>query len=142
MIGMVILIGIVVNNGIVLIDHINHHRRNGLPIDEAILRGGRERFRPIMMTAATTVLGLIPLALGENHVGDAKMYPMARALIGGLVSSTALTLILLPVYYQLSERIRIRMTRLFPGLARLSGRIGRRLPWRRHRELPGVAETP
>jgi len=142
MIGMVILIGIVVNNGIVLIDHINHHRRDGLKIDEAILRGGRERFRPIMMTAATTVLGLIPLAFGENHVGDAKMFPMARALIGGLVSSTALTLILLPVYYQLSERIRIRMTRLFPGLTRLLGRAGRLLPWRRTREIPGVAETP
>ena len=104
MIGMVILIGVVVNNGIVLIDHVNFHRRHGMSIDEAILAGGRERFRPILMTATTTILGLLPLAIGGGHVGDAEMYPMARAMIGGMLSGTALTLILLPTYYQLSER--------------------------------------
>jgi len=127
MIGMVILVGVVVNNGIVLVDHINHHRREGVALEEAILRGGRERFRPIMMTASTTVLGLIPLALGRNHVGDAEMYPMARALIGGLLSSTVLTLVMLPVYYHLSEKLRVRFGLLFPGLARLPGRVRRRV---------------
>lgn len=103
MIGIVILIGIVVNNGIVLIDHINHYRRQGVDLDESIRRGARERFRPIIMTATTTVLGLVPLALGDSHVGDAELYPMATALMGGLISSTVLTLVLLPTYYRLSE---------------------------------------
>ncbi|RKZ13367.1 hypothetical protein DRQ32_01740 [bacterium] len=103
MIGIVILIGIVVNNGIVLVDHINHYRRQGLGLDESIRRGGRERFRPILMTATTTVLGLVPLALGDSHVGDGELYPMAVALMGGLISSTVLTLVLLPTYYRLSE---------------------------------------
>jgi len=142
MIGMVILVGIVVNNGIVLVDHINHHRREGLGLEEAILRGGRERFRPILMTAATTILGLIPLAIGRNHVGDAEMYPMARALMGGLMSSTALTLIMLPVYYHLSEKLRVRFGLLFPGIAHLPGRVRRRLARSRQRRLPGIAETP
>jgi HAE1 family hydrophobic/amphiphilic exporter-1 len=105
MIGMVILIGIVVNNGIVLVDHINHHRREGATVEEAVVRGGRERFRPILMTATTTILGLVPLALGQGHLGDAQNYPMARALIGGLASSTFLTLVMLPTYYRLGERI-------------------------------------
>ena len=103
MIGIVILIGIVVNNGIVLVDHVNHHRREGLDVDEAIRRGGVERFRPILMTATTTVLGLVPLALGDTHVGNGELFPMARALMGGLISSTALTLVLLPTYYRTSE---------------------------------------
>lgn len=105
MIGMVILIGIVVNNGIVLIDHLNHHRRHGLGLEEALLRACGERLRPILMTAGTTILGLTPLALaGGAHVGDAEYYPMARAIIGGLASSTLLTLIVLPTYYLIADR--------------------------------------
>jgi len=104
MIGMVILIGIVVNNGIVLVDHVNSYRDQGVPLEEAVLRGGKERFRPILMTATTTVLGLIPLAVGDNHVGNGELFPMARALMGGLISSTALTLLLLPTYLVLGER--------------------------------------
>jgi HAE1 family hydrophobic/amphiphilic exporter-1 len=60
------------------------------------------------MTATTTVLGLIPLATGRSTIGDAEMYPMARAIIGGLSSSTLLTLVMLPTYYQLAERLRLR----------------------------------
>ncbi|NNF07585.1 MAG: efflux RND transporter permease subunit, partial [Candidatus Eisenbacteria bacterium] len=119
MIGMVILIGVVVNNGIVLVDHINHHRREGKSIDDAIMLGGKERFRPILMTATTTVLGLIPLALGRNHVGGAETYPMARALIGGLLSSTVLTLIMLPTYYQINERLIVRNRRILAALTRI-----------------------
>ncbi len=101
-IGMVILIGVVVNNGIVLIDHVNANRRVGHSIGEALRRGCEERLRPILMTAGTTILGLVPLAFQTGaHVGDAEYYPMARALIGGLASSTILTLIVLPTYYLL-----------------------------------------
>ncbi len=139
MIGMVILVGVVVNNGIVLVAHINQRRREGLSLDEAILSGGRERFRPIMMTATTTILGLIPLAVGNGHVGDLKLYPMALALIGGLASSTALTLILLPVYYQLTERLRVRWGLFFTWSGRLLRRFGRRLTGR---ALHGTAIGP
>ncbi len=147
MIGMVILVGVVVNNGIVLVAHINQRRKEGLSLDEAIVAGGRERFRPIMMTATTTILGLIPLALGNGHVGDLKLYPMALALIGGMTSSTALTLILLPVYYQLTERLRVRWAWVFAWLGRSLRRFGRwmasRLPFGRRRRSstgPTVAE--
>jgi HAE1 family hydrophobic/amphiphilic exporter-1 len=103
MIGMVILIGIVVNNGIVLVDHINNRRQAGLGLDEAILEGGGDRLRPILMTAGTTILGLLPLALVHGaHVGNAEYYPMARAISGGLASSTLLTLLVMPTYYRLA----------------------------------------
>jgi len=104
-IGIVILIGIVVNNGIVLVDHINNLRAVGMDLDEAILTGCSDRLRPILMTAGTTILGLLPLALFHGaHVGDAQYYPMARAISGGLASSTLLTLIVLPTYYRLATR--------------------------------------
>jgi len=103
MIGMVILIGIVVNNGIVLVDHINNLRRAGLDLDRAVREGCADRLRPILMTAGTTILGLLPLAvLHDAHVGDAEYYPMARAICGGLASSTILTLIVMPTYYRLA----------------------------------------
>ena len=98
-IGLIILAGIVVNNGIVLINHVNNLRRDGYRRREAILRGCRERFRPICMTAATTVVGLIPLALGKANLMGMSYFPLARTLIGGLVASTALTLVVLPTYY-------------------------------------------
>jgi HAE1 family hydrophobic/amphiphilic exporter-1 len=103
MIGMVILIGIVVNNGIVLVDHINGKRRSGLDLDTAIVEGCADRLRPILMTAGTTILGLLPLAVFHGaHVGDAEYYPMARAISGGLASSTLLTLLVMPTYYRLA----------------------------------------
>ncbi len=103
MIGMVILIGIVVNNGIVLVDHINNRRKEGRTLDEAILEGGGDRLRPILMTAGTTILGLLPLAVFHGaHVGGAEYYPMARAISGGLASSTLLTLLVMPTYYRLA----------------------------------------
>jgi HAE1 family hydrophobic/amphiphilic exporter-1 len=101
-IGIVILIGVVVNNGIVLIDHVNANRRVGLSIKDSLVRGCEERLRPILMTAATTILGLVPLSFQTGaHAGDAEYYPMARALIGGLAVSTVLTLVVLPTYYRL-----------------------------------------
>jgi hydrophobic/amphiphilic exporter-1 (mainly G- bacteria), HAE1 family len=95
-IGLLILFGIVVNNGIVLLDHMNQLRRAGLPRDEAILQAGRDRLRAVLMTAATTILGLLPLAFGGATVGDLFYFPLARTVMGGLISSTFLTLLVLP----------------------------------------------
>jgi len=95
-IGLMILLGIVVNNGIVMMDHINQQRRRGLELVEAVRLGARERIRPILMTAATTVIGLIPMAIGQSGIGNAYYFPLARCVIGGLTSSTLLTVIGLP----------------------------------------------
>jgi HAE1 family hydrophobic/amphiphilic exporter-1 len=112
-IGILILIGIVVNNGIVLIDHINNLRRAGLSRSEAIRGGCRERFRPIIMTAATTVFGLIPLAVGDSSLFDLRYFPMARTLMGGLIASTVLTLVVLPTYYTLVDDLSEGLKRLW-----------------------------
>jgi HAE1 family hydrophobic/amphiphilic exporter-1 len=104
-IGCIMLAGIVVNNAILLVDHTNLlRRRDGMRLREAIEEAGRRRLRPILMTALTTILGLLPLAIGMGEGGEAQA-PMARAVIGGLVSSTAITLVLVPVIYSLFERI-------------------------------------
>lgn len=108
MIGILILMGIVVNNGIVLIDHITQLRNQGLSRNEAILQGGRDRMRPILMTAATTVLGLLPLCFGTTQIGGdgPPYYPMARAIVGGLTFSTVITLIILPTVYIMLDDIK------------------------------------
>ncbi|MHA7262717.1 efflux RND transporter permease subunit [Arthrobacter sp. TMN-37] len=108
LIGMLMLVGIVVTNAIVLIDLINQYRRPrdgtpGLEVPEAILQGARQRLRPILMTALATVFALTPLALGFTGEGGFISQPLAVVVIGGLVSSTALTLILVPVLYRLIE---------------------------------------
>jgi len=102
-VGSLVLIGIVVNNGIVLIDHINNLRRKGLSREDAIREGCRERLRPIVMTATTTIVGLIPLAFGDAKIGPMRYMPMARTVMGGLMASTVLTLIVLPAYYTLLD---------------------------------------
>ncbi len=100
-IGIMILIGVVVNNGIVLVDHINNLRQEGVPRNEAIVEAGRDRLRPILMTVATTILGLAPLAVSTTQVGgDGPPYfPMARAIIGGLAFSTIVSLLVVPALY-------------------------------------------
>lgn len=105
MIGILILMGIVVNNGIVLIDHINQLRIAGENRYDAIVKGGMDRMRPILMTAATTVLGLLPLCFGTTLIGgDGPPYfPMARAIVGGLIFSTVITLVILPTIYVLLD---------------------------------------
>jgi len=95
-IGLLMLIGIVVKNGIVLLDHMNQVRKAGLGRDEAIIQAGRDRLRAVLMTALTAIVGLIPLAFGSTSVGEAYYFPLARTVIGGLASSTILTLIVLP----------------------------------------------
>ena len=108
-IGILVLIGVVVNNSIVLVDHINGLRREeGVARHQAIVRAGRERFRPILMTAATTILGLIPLCIGTTQIGGdgPAYYPMARAIVGGLAFSTFITLVILPVIYLMLDDLR------------------------------------
>ena len=112
-IGGVILIGIVVNNGIVLIDHVNNFRRQGRTIYEAIFEGGRERFRPIVMTACTTILGLMPMAVSKTNIAGSQYYPLARAVIGGLAVGTFLNLIALPTYYVIGERLAAWMKKIW-----------------------------
>jgi HAE1 family hydrophobic/amphiphilic exporter-1 len=97
--GVVMLIGIVVNNAIVLVDYINLMRRErDLPLFEAVAEAGRLRLRPILMTTLTTVLGLVPLALGIG-AGAEIQAALARVVIGGLTASTLVTLVLIPVAY-------------------------------------------
>ncbi|NNF15059.1 MAG: efflux RND transporter permease subunit [Gemmatimonadetes bacterium] len=105
LIGAVILVGIVVNDAIVKVDFINQARRQGRELREAILEAGRVRLRPIVMTTVTTVLGLLPMALGIGRGSDLRA-PLAIAVIGGLLVATALTLIIVPVVYQTVERVR------------------------------------
>jgi hydrophobic/amphiphilic exporter-1 (mainly G- bacteria), HAE1 family len=103
-IGCIMLGGIVVNNAILLVDHTNLlRRRDAMPLEEAIREAGRRRLRPILMTALTTVCGLIPMAIGLGEGGEAQA-PMARAVVGGLTSSTLITLLVIPVVYSLFER--------------------------------------
>ena len=99
LIGAVMLSGIVVNNAIVLVDAINRRRRDGEALDEAILGAGRERLRPILMTTATTVLALLPMALGLG-AGDELRRPLAITVIGGLSVATLLTLVVIPCLYR------------------------------------------
>ena len=99
------LAGIVVNNAIVLIDCINTRRRKGMSRRDAIIEGGKVRLRPIMMTTTTTVLGLLPLAIGLGEGAELRM-PMGIAVIGGLVFSTLITLILVPVVYEIVEKMK------------------------------------
>jgi multidrug efflux pump subunit AcrB len=114
-IGLIMLAGIVVNNAIVLVDRINQMRGRGLSIEDAVLEAGRARLRPILMTTATTALGLLPLtgwlasipvvgALGSGEGAELRA-PMAVAVIAGLVFSTVLTLVVIPTAYTVLARI-------------------------------------
>ena len=115
-IGLLLLIGIVVNNGIVMLEHINQYRRRGMPRSEAMLTGGRERLRPILMTALTTLLGLVPIVVQKPSLGGVYYYSMALVIMGGLFVSTFLTAVLLPTTTSLLEDF-------FAGIGRLALRI-------------------
>lgn len=101
--GLIMLAGIVVNNAIVLVDYINQLRRRGMSKMEAIKQGGQARLRPILMTSTTTVLGLLPMALGLGEGAEIRT-PMAITVIAGLISATALTLVVIPTVYAIFER--------------------------------------
>jgi HAE1 family hydrophobic/amphiphilic exporter-1 len=98
LLGFIMLAGIVVNNAIVLIDYINQLRRGGMERNEAVIEGGETRLRPILMTALTTILAMVPMALGIGEGAELRA-PLAVAIIGGLTSSTFLTLIIIPIFY-------------------------------------------
>ncbi len=101
--GVIVLGGLVVNNAILLVDYTNIlRRRDGLPLREAVERAGRTRLRPILMTTVTTLLGMVPMALGIGE-GSELQAPLARVIIGGLLSSTVVTLVVVPVVYTLFE---------------------------------------
>ena len=122
-IGVIILIGVVVNNGIVMIDHVNGLRRDGKERIEALIEGCGDRLRPVLMTVITTVVGLIPLALSQFTVAGVYIQSMAVAMIGGLISSTIFTLIALPVWYTAVEDLFALMLGLLPSR---SGGVSRR----------------
>ncbi|BCY14709.1 hydrogenase expression protein [Actinoplanes sp. L3-i22] len=103
LIGVLMLVGIVVTNAIVLMDLINHYRADGMGVREAVIEGGRHRLRPILMTAIATIFALIPMALGLTGEGGFISQPLAIVVIGGLVSSTLLTLVLVPTLYTMVE---------------------------------------
>jgi hydrophobic/amphiphilic exporter-1 (mainly G- bacteria), HAE1 family len=103
LIGVLMLVGIVVTNAIVLMDLINHYRAAGMSVQEAVVEGGRHRLRPILMTAIATIFALLPMGLGLTGEGGFISQPLAIVVIGGLVSSTLLTLVLVPTFYTMVE---------------------------------------
>jgi len=121
MIGCILMAGIIVNNGIVIIDHINQLRRTMPGRTDAIVQAGMNRFRPVMMTAITTVLGLIPLAMAKTG-GAATFAGLGRALIGGLTAGTILTLIIVPLLYSFLDDLQKFSVNYLGGLGRLGER--------------------
>lgn len=130
-IGILVLMGVVVNNGIVMIEHINNLRRSGMGRTQALVEGSRERLRPIMMTMGTAILAMVPISLTDTQMfGNGPEYsPMARAIAGGLAFSTVVSLLFLPTIYAVLDDLRNAVTRLIrrarglemaePGAARL-----------------------
>lgn len=127
-IGILVLMGVVVNNGIVMIEHINNLRRGGMGRTQALVEGSRERLRPIMMTMGTAILAMVPISLTSTQMfGNGPEYaPMARAIAGGLAFSTVVSLLFLPTIYAVLDDLRNAVTRLI----------------RRARGLEVVAGTP
>lgn len=113
-IGILVLMGVVVNNGIVMIEHINNLRRRGMSRTDALVEGSRERLRPILMTMGTAILAMVPIALGQTKMaGDGPPYfPMARAIAGGLAFSTVVSLLFLPTIYAVLDDLRSATTRV------------------------------
>ena len=110
MIGLVMLVGIIVNNGIVLVDYINQLREEGIPRREAIIEASKTRVRPIFMTAFTTILALVPIAMGIGFGSD-LIQPVAVCCIGGLVYATLMTLVVIPVMYEMLSRKKMRIVK-------------------------------
>lgn len=113
-IGILVLMGVVVNNGIVMIEHINNLRRGGMGRTQALVEGSRERLRPIMMTMGTAILAMVPISLTNTQMfGNGPEYaPMARAIAGGLAFSTVVSLLFLPTIYAVLDDLRNAVTRL------------------------------
>jgi hydrophobic/amphiphilic exporter-1 (mainly G- bacteria), HAE1 family len=112
-----------VNNGIVMVEHINNLRRRGLARTEALVEGSRERLRPILMTMGTAILAMVPIAIGNTQMaGDGPSYfPMARAIAGGLAFSTVVSLLFLPTIYAILDDLSSGTKRLVRGARARSG---------------------
>ena len=112
MIGMIMLMGLVTKNAILLIDFTNHGLREGKPLREALLDAGQVRLRPILMTTLAMLFGMLPMAIGAGSGGEINA-PMARAVIGGVITSTLLTLVVVPVLYSYLHAFGERAKRWF-----------------------------
>ena len=126
MIGLLVLMGVVVNNGIVMVEHINSLRRAGMNRTDALVEGSRERLRPILMTMGTTILGMLPLCFGGAQIGGdgPPYYPMARAVAGGLAFSTVVSLLFLPTIYAMLDDLNASTRRVL-------SRAREKAPWGR-----------
>ncbi len=112
LVGLVMMVGIAVNNGIVLVDYINQLKARGYELYDAVETGCKTRLRPVLMTALTTILGMVPLAV-ELGSGSETWSPLARAVIGGLTATTILTLLVIPILYVLFERMEIKVKEFY-----------------------------
>jgi len=110
-VGIILLIGVVVNNGIVLIDYVNRLRRDGMERTEALLKGADRRFRPIIMTAMTTIIGMLPLTVSKPTVIGMSYKSFGLTLIGGMTTATLLTLLIIPVFYTFFDDARVAFAR-------------------------------
>ncbi|MEN5365231.1 efflux RND transporter permease subunit [Stenotrophomonas sp. TWI273] len=113
-IGILVLMGVVVNNGIVMIEHINNLRRRGMGRTQALVEGSRERLRPIMMTMGTAILAMIPISMTDTQLlgNGPPYYPMARAIAGGLAFSTVVSLLFLPTIYAMLDDMSTAVSRI------------------------------
>jgi HAE1 family hydrophobic/amphiphilic exporter-1 len=127
MIGTLMLMGLVTKNAILLVDFTNTLRGRGMPMHEALVTAGKTRLRPIVMTTATMVFGMMPLALGLGSGGEMRQ-GMAVVVVGGLTSSALLTLVLVPVVYTYMEALRHKLPALFRRVAWAT-----RIPWGKKR---------
>jgi HAE1 family hydrophobic/amphiphilic exporter-1 len=125
-IGILVLMGVVVNNGIVMIEHINNLRRRGMSRTDALVEGSRERLRPIMMTMGTAILAMVPIALSTSDASNnmPAYYPMARAIAGGLAFSTIVSLLFLPTIYAILDDLRHGTARVIARARRRRGEGG------------------
>jgi HAE1 family hydrophobic/amphiphilic exporter-1 len=132
LIGCILMVGVVVRNGIVIVDHTNLLRRQGMTRHEAVVQAGRDRFRPVMMTALTTILGVIPLAIESKSGSTVSFVSLGRAFCAGLTTGTILTLVIVPLFYTLIEDLAAWAVRFFGTLASL---------WSREPESLGSADV-
>lgn len=124
-IGILVLMGVVVNNGIVMIEHINNLRRRGMTRTDALVEGSRERLRPILMTMGTAILAMVPIALSTSEASNnmPSYYPMARAIAGGLAFSTIVSLLFLPTIYAILDDMRNNTSRVIQRARRRRGGV-------------------
>src|SRR5688572_12797186 len=133
MVGVVVLIGVVVNNGIVLIDYVNRLRLAGHEREEALVMATHRRFRPIMMTAMTTVFGIVPLLLAGSTSIGLSYTSFAVSLVGGMTVATLLTLLVVPVFYTLFDDLRSYLGKAMAWGAARGLRVRQAPSWVRER---------